>query len=84
MSKPTVIEILCAGLQAGGFDGLCNRDAECGCFLDDLAPCGEDPTPCEPGYIGVMLGEFAGQPGIYASREKAEASKSKTKEGGAA
>lgn len=28
-----------ANLIAIGADGLCNPDGECGCSLDDLAPC---------------------------------------------
>lgn len=34
-------EIIIAGLNAEGLDGLCNW--ECGCGIDDLAPCGEGP-----------------------------------------
>ena len=33
-------------VQRHGMDGLCNED--CGCGLDDFAPCGDGPYPdCE-------------------------------------
>jgi hypothetical protein len=33
-----------------GYDGLCNDDADCGCGVDDLVPCWEDPSECELAY----------------------------------
>lgn len=44
----TVREIITAYLRERGYDGLCN--AECGCGLDDLAPCGGDCGECVPAY----------------------------------
>ena len=37
-------------LTANGYDGL--ADDECGCGIDDLAPCGGTciPLDCEPAY----------------------------------
>lgn len=35
-----VDSILKAGLAALGADGLCNPDSECGCGIEELAPCG--------------------------------------------
>ena len=32
-------------LIANHFDGLANAEWECGCGLDDFAPCGEGPFP---------------------------------------
>ena len=32
------------------FDGLVNGDVECGCQLDDLEPCIEMSSKCEPAY----------------------------------
>jgi len=34
----TVKDILTRELKALGADGLCNKDGECGCGLDDLCP----------------------------------------------
>ncbi len=44
----TVEEIVIEYLKANGFDGLYNDD--CGCFLDDLIPCSECCSNCQPGY----------------------------------
>lgn len=39
-------------LRRRGFDGLYHPDPfmECGCFLGDLRPCGEQRTPCRGGH----------------------------------
>ena len=42
-------KMLIDALKEKGYEGLCNHD--CGCTLDDLAPCASDPTMCEPGFI---------------------------------
>ena len=44
------IQILEVHLRANGFDGLVMPDAECGCLVDDLCPCGGDFANCEAGY----------------------------------
>ena len=38
-------------LRSRGFDGLYHPDPDmdCGCFNDDLRPCGELDTPCRGG-----------------------------------
>lgn len=58
----TAKEILIAGLNAMGADGLCCPWESCGCGLDDLCPCCENPLDCLPAKkIPVpedMLGEF--------------------------
>lgn len=43
------IEIVIKYLEDNGFDGL-HRDAECGCEISDLVPCGNDFASCKPGY----------------------------------
>lgn len=48
----TVTKIVRKYLSENGFDGLYNADAECGCRIDDLAPCGEPIGECRPGYSG--------------------------------
>ena len=50
----TAKEILINGLKEAGYDGLCNL--ECGCFLDDLIPCGNDPSCCEAGVERLVNG----------------------------
>lgn len=47
----TVKEIMIEYLKANGYDGLFNRGGECGCQIDDLAPCCESFEYCEPGYL---------------------------------
>lgn len=32
-------DIVEESLKQKGFDGLCNPELECGCFIGDLAPC---------------------------------------------
>ena len=45
-----VKEIVRLWLEANGYDGLFNENGECGCTLDDLAPCGEMSGDCRAGY----------------------------------
>jgi hypothetical protein len=47
MSK--LLEVVAAGLRAGGFDGLVTP-GECGCLAADMAPGGCLNEGCEPGY----------------------------------
>lgn len=35
-------------LLKNGYEGLFNDD--CGCSIDDTAPCGDCPLTCKPGY----------------------------------
>ncbi len=47
----TVKELLIGALRARGYDGVCSYD--CGCWLDDFAPCGDaDWLNCCPGHTG--------------------------------
>ena len=44
-------EYLVQCLKRDGYDGLyCDEGDGCGCTLDDIIPCGDDPGPCEPGH----------------------------------
>jgi len=61
MSEPREKER--ARLIARGYDGLYHPDPvmECGCFADDLYPCGERPKECRPGHaieVGGVVGIF--------------------------
>ena len=55
---PTIRQILIAQLTALGANGLCNPTIECGCDIDDLAPChctfdtGIDIDDCKPAKKG--------------------------------
>jgi hypothetical protein len=71
-----VIEIVKAHLVAGGFDGLVQTDAECGCELSDLVPCCGDFGACEPAYRGVQPADslLDGDWAMYRTKEAAEAS----------
>ena len=46
--KVTVQSITANWLKANGYDGLCSD--ECGCGLDDLAPCDGAVMKCGPAY----------------------------------
>ena len=43
----TCKELLIEALQKAGFNGL-GHDFDCCCTIDDLIPCNEDPSGCEP------------------------------------
>ncbi len=47
--KMDCLKIIKGYLDANGFDGLQN-EAECGCEIPDLVPCGNDFSRCTPGY----------------------------------
>lgn len=46
-------------LQANGYDGLVNLDAECGCAMDDLAVCDSPFVECVPAYRWESCGGCA-------------------------
>ncbi len=50
---PTVLEILQRYLKEHGHAGLCNSDAECGCSINDLIPCCNVGTTCQPAKRSV-------------------------------
>lgn len=50
-----VSEIVKLYLYSEGYDGLMNQDGECGCPLDDFAPCCNGPCPeCVPARAKVL------------------------------
>ena len=63
-------------LQKNGHDGLCLPDFDCGCGLNDFAPCGDGPTPqCQPAKARpwrVSDGLDVGEPGsiVYVTTEE--------------
>ena len=48
LSGMTVHGIIKMLLLRHGYDGLCTDD--CGCSIDNLAPCGNDCMLCRPAY----------------------------------
>ena len=46
----TVTEIVKNFLKENGFDGLVNINEDCGCVIDNLAPCLNDISQCDAGY----------------------------------
>ncbi|MHC4867547.1 MAG: hypothetical protein ACYTEX_26040 [Planctomycetota bacterium] len=46
----TIREALTDWLKSHGFEGLSSEMSECGCALDDLAPCDGPYWDCEPGH----------------------------------
>lgn len=50
MNAPDVKEIVEEWLEGEGYEGLYN-EAECGCRLCDLAPCGEMSQNCEAAFL---------------------------------
>lgn len=62
MNNPTAQEIITIHLKQNGYDGLCTDD--CGCLIDDLAPCGSIGLNCKAGYKAV------GVDGVYILTEK--------------
>ena len=49
----TIYELIKGHLTANGFDGLYN-DTDCGCQIDDLAPCAGIQSDCKPGYVAIF------------------------------
>lgn len=54
-----------ATLKARGYDGLYHPEQPCGCYVDDLYPCGERPRECRPGVYRVG----PNGPGIYPAHQ---------------
>lgn len=80
----TVIQIVKEKLKAMGADGLVCPDEECGCKLDDLAPCGGDISECQPGWISSPTGQVEHDWLMWSSKEQADAESARAKQGGEA
>jgi hypothetical protein len=53
----TVMDIIRQYLRREGYDGLVDAEGECGCLIDDLAPCESDEiVGCRPGYKYLCRG----------------------------
>lgn len=52
----TVITIVADHLRSIGADGLVCPAAECGCKIDDLAPCEDHFGECQPGWVSHKPG----------------------------
>jgi len=61
MGAPDLREYLAERLRDDGYGGLCNRDGECGCGVEDLQPCGDAFRDCALAYRweceGCKIGE---------------------------
>lgn len=42
-----IVDIVSQHLKGNDFDGLVNTDNECGCGIDDLAPCNSNCMGCQ-------------------------------------
>lgn len=65
-----VHDIIQAHLKEIGAEGLANGDEECGCGIDDLAPCGEACMGCVPAHCCLIpegVGSITGYIGIGSS-----------------
>ena len=63
MDKLTAKQILIYWLKKHYYDGLCGD--KCGCGVDDLIICDEDPSDCVPGYKVPVLPEYVDELGEY-------------------
>lgn len=76
MAELNVKKILSEWLKEHAFDGLCHNFHECGCALDDLAPCAEISPECEPAYKGPDP-EHEYDFRMYPSRDDVDAAKAR-------
>jgi hypothetical protein len=53
----TVRDIVIEYLQKNNYEGIYNEEIECGCFIDDLVPCGGSCCECSPGVKMKMTYE---------------------------
>ena len=51
-----VIDIVSEYLKLNEYDGLVQKEGECGCELDDLHPCDDDMSTCKPAYKHMTNG----------------------------
>ena len=72
-TEVTIEYIVKDWLKTHGYDGLCNPDLECGCFLrDDIILC-ESPTGCVAGHETTdVLDDGKEHQVIYIGKNKKE------------
>ena len=69
---PNLKEIIKEYLEENGYDGLYYDD--CACSVEDLIPCDEPNTNCQPGYKGACNGgDCDGDCDFHIYGDKAEA-----------
>jgi len=56
----SVEDVIKRYLEESDFDGLYNEVGECGCRIDDLAPCGNLSLNCVFGYLVIDNDSFGG------------------------
>ncbi len=59
----TLHDIVKEWLEKNGYEGLYSVDADCGCKLDDLMPCGEPGMNCRAGHVVPCDPETCGADG---------------------
>lgn len=69
MEKQNVIWIVKQYIEQNGFGGLFSPHYECACEKEDLAPCGEIQSTCEPGYRSACPDE-CGDHAFHISRDR--------------
>lgn len=48
-----VKDIVIKYLKKNNYHGLCEPSLECGCGIDDFAPCGGMKMECKPAYLHI-------------------------------
>lgn len=80
----TLEDVVADACERLGRDGLVNMQLQCGCKLDDLAPCGEPSLDCDLAFEGPCLPDNCEAGGcdfhMYSTREALERAKARLAE----